>query len=267
MSKRINIILTGIIGVSLLSRIGAALYFGDQVINLPGTFDQISYHNLAIRVLTGYGFTFAQEWWPITPAGAPTAHWSFLYTLYLVLNYALFGQHPIAARLIQAILVGILQPVLVYLIARRTFNQVIGVVAAALTAVYAYFIYYSATLMTEPFYITSILASIYLAIRLVDHSRDSELPQRALYFWGIGLGLTLGIAVLFRQLFLLVIPFIYIWIWWASRSKSAMNVKITLVISSIVLILMILPFTLYNYASTLFTGGTIQFMEPILCRF
>jgi hypothetical protein len=96
---------------------------GDQVVDLPGTFDQISYNTLALRVLNGYGFTFGESWWPITPAGAPTAAWSFLYTLYLVAVYSLFGPYPLIARLIQAVIVGLLQPFLAYLIGYKVFSK------------------------------------------------------------------------------------------------------------------------------------------------
>ncbi len=141
-------------------RIGASIYLGDQIVDLPGTYDQISYHTLAVRVLNGHGFTFSEPWWPITAAGAPTAHWSFLYTFYLVASLYSFWVHPLVARLIQAILVGILQPILIYHLGKRVFNPLVGLISAAITAVYAYFIYYDACLMTEPFYITAILAGI-----------------------------------------------------------------------------------------------------------
>ena len=36
--------------------------------------------------------SFGETWWPITAADAPTAHWSFLYTLYLTVVYAILGQ-------------------------------------------------------------------------------------------------------------------------------------------------------------------------------
>ena len=62
-------ILVWVIGISIILRIGFALYLGDQVIDLPGTADQISYHNLALRVLGGNGFSFDKPWWPITPRG------------------------------------------------------------------------------------------------------------------------------------------------------------------------------------------------------
>ena len=104
-----------ILTVSVLLRIGSAVYLGQEVISLPGTFDQISYHNLALRVLGGYGFTFGEKWWPITDAGEPTAHWSYLYTFYLAFVYKVFGPNPMIARLIQAFLVGILHPLFISL--------------------------------------------------------------------------------------------------------------------------------------------------------
>src|SRR3990172_6649680 len=99
-----------IILVAISLRVVAALYLGDQVIPLPGTYDQVSYDRLAQRVLDGYGFTFDKLWWPFTRAGEPTGHRSYLYTLYLAAVYALVGYHPLAARLIQAILAGVLMP-------------------------------------------------------------------------------------------------------------------------------------------------------------
>ena len=192
-AKRAIQILYAIMIVSSLIRLGVAIYLGDQVVDLPGTNDQISYHTLAVRVLDGYGFTFGESWWPITAAGAPTAHWSFLYTFYLVAVYTIFGVHPLAARLIQAILVGILQPMLVYHIGKRLFNPLIGLISAALTAVYAYFIYYDACLMTEPFYITAILAGLFLAISIASlpaaNNKVSFLRSK------FGQGIVLGLCV------------------------------------------------------------------------
>lgn len=244
-ATRFNIrrVLVVILVVSVTLRLAAALVFGNQVVVLPGTSDQVSYHNLALRVLAGYGFSFGENWWPATPANAPTAHWSFLYTFYLVLVYAVFGPHPLAARLIQALAVGILQPLLVYALGRRIFNQKVGLVGAALTSIYVYFIYYAATLMTEPYYITTILASLYLSLLLTQpggsRSRD--------YLLAACLGLVIGAAVLFRQLYLLFLPFLFLWIWWIRRRHTRQSVTLPLITSVAVMVLMVLPFTVYNY--------------------
>jgi hypothetical protein len=252
-----------------------------------------------LRVLEGHGFSFDREWWPVTAADAPTAHWSYLYTFYLVTVYTLFGPHPLAARLIQAMIVGILHPWLAYLLAKRIFSprpveskkdespspigrggrgEGIPLIAAFLTAIYIYFIYYTGTLMTEPFYITAILASLYLTMRLADVRQDSILS----YKLALGLGLTLAVTVLLRQLFLLFVPFLFLWLWgsWYRRTnpklavianevkqsppstdtppsqpgdrsiphRGVKNMALSSLIAIALLCVLITPFTLYNYA-------------------
>jgi 4-amino-4-deoxy-L-arabinose transferase-like glycosyltransferase len=240
--------LIAIITVSVLLRIAAAFVLGDRVVDMPGTNDQVSYHALALRLLSGYGFSFGEAWWPATPAGTPTAHWSFLYTFYLAAVYAVFGMHPLVARLIQAILVGVLQPLLAYLIGIYAFNRTVGLVAAGLTAVYTYFIYYSAVLMTEPFYIVTILLSIYIGMLYVARDKAGSHRRRKDLILGILLGLSLAATALFRQIFLLFLPFLFMWMWWARRKKSGSAPLLPFLITISILFLAILPFTAYNYS-------------------
>jgi len=250
MNNRFNQILTLSILVGVILRVLAALYLGNQVVDMPGTADQVSYHNLALRVLQGHGFSFGEAWWPATPANSPTAHWSFLYTGYLVLVYALFGQNALAARLIQAVLVGIFQPLIVFLIGRRVFGKWVGLAAGVIMAFYAYFIYYAANLMTESFYISAILAALYISIRLTAESRTSTIPQDGQPVsrsrqWGLAalLGISLAAAVLLRQVFLLFVPFLFLWILLQGRRYLPQ-----IALSGLLIVLAILPFTLYNYA-------------------
>lgn len=234
--------LIAIIAIGLIARLVTAIYLGNQVESLPGTYDQISYHNLALRLVSGHGFSFGKLWWPITAADAPTAHWSYLYTLYLAGIYKVFGPNPLLARLLQVLVVGILQPLLVFLIGRHIFSEAVGLFAAALTVIYSYFVYYSATLMTEPFYISAILASLYLTIRLADIERLGG--QRKLT---IGLGLSFGIAVLLRQLFLLFIPFLLLWFAWVRYKRYGRIPYETVLLIGLITSFMILPFTIFNY--------------------
>lgn len=235
--------LVAIIFVSVLLRVAVAVYMGNEVVELPGIFDQVSYHNLAIRVLGGHGFTFGEMWWPITRAGEPTAHWSFPYTLYLVGTYALFGVYPVAARILQAVLVGILHPYITYRIGEKTFGKTIGLIAAAVVSIYIYFFYYGAALMTEPFYITSILFSLFFAMQLADNT-DKKQDLKL----GLALGISLGLTVILRQVFLLFIPFLFLWIWIA---RFRLNRKLPLfptALSFALIALFILPITLFNYS-------------------
>jgi 4-amino-4-deoxy-L-arabinose transferase-like glycosyltransferase len=240
--------LAAIVLVAVLLRATAALWLGDRVVDLPGTFDQISYDMLAQRVLTGHGFTVATAWWPLTPAGEPTAHWSFLYTLYLAAVYALFGYHPLVARLIQAILGGLLMPWLAYRLGRRHFSPNVGLVAAGITALYAYFIYYAGALMTETFYFTAILWTLDLAGELGQAS--NEAPRSKLKIEWFLLGLALAVGVLLRQVFLLFVPILFVWLLWRSVRYQTQSIKqciAGILIAAAVLVLAIAPWTLRNY--------------------
>jgi len=243
----VNTILIVIVVVSVILRLAAVIYLGDRVDSLPGINDQISYHTLAERLLGGHGFTFGEGWWPLTQAGAPTSHWSFIYTYYLAGLYSIFGVKPLLARLIQAALVGVLHPLLAYWIGKRVFSQNAGLVSAGFTAVYAYFIYYSAALMTEPFYIIAILASLLLSLMYVQGiPSEGENRRKDWQLAGL-LGLALGVAVLLRQLYLLFIPFLLLWTWWARRKKIGKSPLWPLLLSLGVVAAMILPFTIFNY--------------------
>lgn len=231
-----------IITLSVAARVATSMTLGDQLRNLPGTADQISYHTISQRLLQGEGFSFESAWWPATAAGAETAHWSFLYTYFLAAVYAISGPQAMAVRLAQSVIVGILQPLLAYLLGRRLFGEAVGVAAAGITTIYAYFIYYTATLMTEPFFISAILASLYLSIQLVDRSKTESTAFSNLGGRALALGLTLGVAVLLRQVFLLFVPILLVWMWWASGRRLGW----TAVLPGIVVALIVLPYSVYN---------------------
>ena len=232
-----------ILALSVLLRVGTALYLGDTVVALPGTHDQISYDALAQNVAAGKGFVFDRAWYPFTPPDTPTAHWSFLYVLYLAAVYTLFGHHPLIARLIQAVVVGLLMPWLVYRLGRRTFGPAVGLAGALAISVYIYLVYYSATLMTEPFYICALLWSLDALQRIVVGARTPAWRP-----W-VELGLAWGVAVLLRQQILLLMPFFLLWLLWATRKRLpfrrlALSAALTLAIVAA----FILPWTVRNYA-------------------
>jgi hypothetical protein len=258
-------LLVGILLLATLLRIASAILHGNGVDGLPGVYDQISYDGLARRVLDGYGFSFAQEWWPITRAGAPTAHWSYLYTLYVTVVYTLFGAQPLVARLLQAVIAGLLHSWLVWRIGRRIFSPTVGLVAAAITAVYAYFVYYAGALLTEPFYFIGILWTFDVALRLAaverkpagNGQRHSAPPR---WWRWVELGVAIGITALLRQLFLLFVPFLFFWLWWNRPARPAtasprpqlatrVNWPVLqgLVLATVVIILLIAPWTVRNY--------------------
>jgi 4-amino-4-deoxy-L-arabinose transferase-like glycosyltransferase len=219
---------------AVLIRIPIALFMGDQVTVLPGIHDQLSYDALARSLLDGRGYSFTKNWYPFTPANTPTAHWSFIYPPYLAAVYAIVGYHPLAARLFQGAMGVMLICLLIYLIGRRVVNEETGLVGAGLAAVYGYFIYYNAALMTETFFIVLVLLTLYLSI---------ELKENPTPIGWVGLGLSLGLASLLRQTVLLFVPFLLFWLFLELRARGIRWWYFTVV----VVILLISPWTLRNY--------------------
>jgi hypothetical protein len=243
-------ILVTILAIAVLLRVGVALYLGDIVDAPPLLTDQRSYHALGERLITGHGFSFATGWYPFTPREMPTAHWSFLYSLFVAVVYGLFGPHVLYARIVQAILGGILLPLVVYRLNKRIFQipgitprnlnaRDLALIAAGMSAIYFYFVLYAATLMTETFYISALLWSLELAIALT----EKITWQRA-----AALGLSLGIATLLRQSILPWIAVLTVWLVWVGhRTLGVKNVMKGIAIAIVILGSMIAPFTIRNY--------------------
>lgn len=246
-------VLFGIVAVAVILRLAVAVYMGNVVYPLPGIFDQVSYNTLARQLLAGQGFTFPAMWWPATRAGEPTAHWSFLYTSWVAGVYMLSGGSPLVVRVLQALVAGVLQPWLTWRIGNRLFGQRAGLVAAALVAVYAYFVYYAGAIMTESFYILGILWALDLATAWEQRHATTTSGINA-RFW-FQLGVALGVTVLFRQVFLLFIPLLSLWFLGVGifradvgrRLDAASRIFAGLVIAGVVTLALILPWTIRNY--------------------
>ncbi len=241
-----------IILLGILLRIGSALFQGNSIRPLPGVTDQISYHQLALRVLDGKGFSFKTGWWPVTAPNKPTAHWSYLYVLFLSATYALFGSAPLVARLIQAVAVGLLQPLLTWRIGNRLFGPRVGLVSAAISSFYIYFVFYAGSLVTESFYIVAILWALDISLTLAASAKQ----ERGLW---AQLGLALAVASILRQVILLLVPVLLAWIVWqvARRGSSGNEVESGtpglwplskgIALALAILFACILPWTIRNY--------------------
>ncbi len=252
--QRIPILLL-IIVLAIVLRVGLAFYLGDTIEEVRGgTYDQISYDALAQRVANGYGFSFAVNSWPYAQAGQPTAFWSYLYTLFLAAVYALVGHHPLWARLLQAVIAGVLMPWFTYRLGSRVFDKRVGLIAAGITAVYFYYILYAGSLMTESFYIVGILWTVDVSLRLVDaitngRAVGSRINRKRLIWLSVEFGLALGISLLLRQVILFFFVILIMWILWlckrAARTQQAMA---ALALAAAVVVMMLAPWIIRNYA-------------------
>jgi 4-amino-4-deoxy-L-arabinose transferase-like glycosyltransferase len=253
-NKRRRVYIAVILAISVALRLGVALYLGNTFEEIRGgTHDQISYDALAQRVAIGSGFSFARDWWPYARAGRPTAFWSYLYTAYLAAIYFVFGHMPLLARLLQALVVGVLTPLFLYRIAARTFNCRVGLLASAIAAVYLYFVDYAASLMTEALYITAILWAIDVVTRLVETLQDSaegcppfRSPQ--VLWYGLEIGLAIGITILLRQVALFFFIAMFVWLAWvAARHRELPHLTATVLLSAVVVAALLAPWVWHNH--------------------
>ena len=151
--------LWAILVLGALLRLGVALWAGNRTEPMPWAYDQVFYHDVALNLIAGRGFVFTRPPWPFIQPGMPTAYVSFPYQLFLAGVYLIFGPHALAARVVQALICS-LMPWGVYRLVRGILDRspswgersgTVALVAAGITAFYPYFVYYSATLMTEGF--------------------------------------------------------------------------------------------------------------------
>ena len=263
-----------ILGIAVLLRVAVALYLGDAT---PPTKDETSYSLLAARLAGGYGYSFADAWYPFTPANTPTAHWSFLYTAFVATIYAIVGVHPLAVRLVQAVLTGLLMPWLIWRLARRWQSAHVALIAAALAAVYAYFVLYGAQVQTEGFFLLAVLWSLERSLTLQDKLSTqrrkaatgrseqeaaktalssaylcTSAPPRqdSLFVIALTLGLSLGVATLLRQSILPWVVVLFMWLLGMNSlalKRVSARTLLVLLIAGLVLFATILPFTLRNY--------------------
>ncbi len=228
--------------VSVLLRVGVAFYLGDQVPPPQNAPDETSYTYLARRLATGHGYSFDRPWYPFgKPAGSPTAHWSFLYTAFLAGVYAIFGAHPLAGRLMGAVLGGIGLPLQVYRLTQHLFpkQKQLALLAAGCAAGYAYFVLYAAMLMTETFYLICVLWTLNMALEL------REQPSVA---HGAAFGIGLGLTTLLRQSILPWLVPLFGWLLWTAwRAGYFKRMLGILAVAAFGLILLIVPFTIRNY--------------------
>ncbi len=225
-----------ILGVALLLRLGAAFYLRDNVSGLSGANDEITYSMLGHRFATGHGMTFPENWYPWIAADAPQSYFSYTFSLFLAGIYAIFGFHPLFARIVMALLSTAIVG-MVFVLGRRLFNERIALLAAAISAVYAYLIFYGVALVTETPFTLALMIALYVAIRM--HSGEIK------GFWSwVLLGFVLAIAVLSRIAVIFFIPILLFWLYLAVRKQT--HLAMFLVPIAIIALAM-LPLTIRNY--------------------
>jgi tetratricopeptide (TPR) repeat protein len=151
-----------------------------------------------------------------------------LYPYFLGIIYKIFGPSPIYGHIFQFIL-GAFNAVLIYLIAKRIFNQKVAVLSSLIFASYAMIIFYEVLLM--PVALILFLNSILIMLAL----RVKERPSKGRIYL---LGLTLGITALAEAGILIFLVIIIIWFLFGFKQNLREKIiHILILIFSVFLIL------------------------------
>ncbi len=174
-----------------------------------------------------------QRYYGVVKWGAPTAFYEPLYPLFSALSYYLFGDRFFYPRILLAI-ISSLTCIVVFHIGRRIFSETAGYIAAAFSALYPYFIFYTAFLMSETFTFFFFTLSVLYFVKLKEEQSLTN---------GIIFGLTLGLTFLTRSIILGLVPFLLILLIWRSPRRLARPV----ITAALTFIVTISPWVVRNY--------------------
>lgn len=180
--------------VILLIGLAARLLFVASLENrLYWPIDERAYDQLAVSLVEGRGY--------VDESGRPTAYRPVGYPVFLALLYAVFGRSLIMVRIVQSLLTAALIYV-IYLLTLRLFDRPSARIAAAICALYPYYIYVSGVLYSEALCVPLFACAVYLFMAACDRPTMARFAM---------LGGILGALVLIRPNLLAAFPFFVAW--------------------------------------------------------
>jgi 4-amino-4-deoxy-L-arabinose transferase-like glycosyltransferase len=219
----------GLVGVGLAAlglRVAAAFGARDHLVQG----DAMVFHQVAQHLADGDGFMQAFR-------AEPTAEHPPGWEVVLAAADLAGGNGYLSHRLLGAV-IGTVTVVLIGLVARRVAGPTVGLVAAALAAVYPMLWAADVSLMSETLYGALLVGALLLAVRL----RDAATLRAAAALGGV-----LGLAALTRGEALLLVPLLLVPLTWRRWREMAVGVAAFVVVLA--------PWTIRNLAT---------FEEPVL---
>jgi 4-amino-4-deoxy-L-arabinose transferase-like glycosyltransferase len=210
--------------------------------------DPLTYDQIARNVVAGRGFTGASFYYP-PGTEVPTAFWDALYPLFLAGLYAGVGHSIPAVRVAQAIL-GAVAVGGIFVLGRQLVRPAVGIVAAAVSAVYPFFVYYSGQLLTE----TLFMALVVLLFVVGFHSSSlgagfgKGAAGAGRGWWFALLGGIAGLAALCRAEVFYVGPVFALWCAWRTSKFPWRRLRLG-AIAIAAMVAVMLPWGLRNQAT------------------
>ena len=189
------------------------------------------YSEIAINFIEGNGLTSAPGSDGFVHAMRPP-----LYPLFLSMIYFLFGKNSLPPIFLHSLL-GAFSVVLVFLIAKRMFENNVAIVASFLVSIYPYYVVHDTALQETSFLTLLTALSVFCFFRVIDLNRMSDY---------IIAGICLGLTALVKETMLLLFPFVIIWFLLNSNQRNKEIVK-RIVLFSVCFVLVISTWVIRNY--------------------
>jgi 4-amino-4-deoxy-L-arabinose transferase-like glycosyltransferase len=200
----------------------------------------------------------------LDPHGLLTTFRAPLYPVFLAIIYFFNGINDnrfFAARLAQAVIGALLAP-LTYWVAKSLTSAPLrlppsrhGVmggekeggrkeraahIAAWMVAVYPMFLIFPLVLATENLFFLFVLASVFVLLKLAEHSQFPTPDSRLAIYYPLLSGFLLGLAALTRSVILPFAAFAILWIWFTLKQRQGA------ILAALALLLTIMPWIVRN---------------------
>jgi len=215
--------LFGILVIAALLRTGTVALF-----HPPLTSDDKDYDAIARSLVHGDGFALG---------GKPTAFRLPGYPLLLAATYAVFGDSKTPIRMLQVI-ADVISCLLLFSIGKKIFSEKVGLVAAAILALFPIQVLYVSHLMTETIFTTILLLIVWVVV--VKENQSHGLAESTV------LGVLTGLGMLMRATVALI-PLVIFLYRWRNGAPFKTNVR-SLAIVAIAALIMVSPWLIRNYA-------------------
>lgn len=210
--------------VSFILRLGLAYHWRDSFFNRGNNYTLIN--PIAFNLIKGNGFSLSP--------GNPTIEHEFLYPVFIAVCYGLFGHNWFGVALFQGIL-SLLTGILIYLLAKKLFNQKVAVISLILTIFHPYLFIQSLSVADTTIFTFLLILSFYQALRLSEHTTTINAILTGIFT--SFLLLTRDSAIAF------IIPlFIYIFISVNNRKRLS-----SFIFAIVFMVILVIPWLIRNY--------------------
>lgn len=159
------------------------------------------------------------------------------YPFFLAAIYKLTGRGYVAPRVVQMV-IGLLNALLAFALARRLLGHIVGLIVAALMSAYWVFIYFEGEFLEPVFAVLLALSVVYVLATWV---KDMSWPRM------LAAGVLVGVLALVRPNALLWVPTIGLWILWV-MSRRGMKRRAIVGAAALVIgtLIAVVPVTIRN---------------------